>query len=393
MKDISTYVDNRDGKVQLYVRYKGERFKLSTTITSPVKFVGTDVPKTVTGYKGKSTMLRRWYTDIEEYMASHPDMDAAEMKAALKAILQGTDPSKTTKGRTLVDVLRTLAETKKTENTRRAYRCTAKNVETYDPSALMGDITPAWLTDFENHELTKSRPSQQKDGKGKARVGRKPNGVAIDLRNIRAAFNWAISNGWTDNYPFRRYKIRYEETRKRDLSLAQVRTIQTSGGRYCDTFILMLYLIGINISDLYHLPKDCIRDGRLEYRRNKTGRLFSIKVEPEAKVIIDRYKGADHLLCFAETCKDYKVFLHHMNKALDDLVKGCTSYWSRHTWASMAAALDIPVETISRALGHSVGASVTSIYIHFDNKKVDEANRKVIDHIHKTPHPSQGRTR
>ena len=45
----------------------------------------------------------------------------------------------------------------------------------------------------------------------------------------------------------------------------------------------------------------------------------------------------------------------------------------------MAASLDIPIEAVSRALGHSVWASVTSIYIHFDNRKVDEANRKVID--------------
>ena len=381
MKNISTYVQKRDGKVFLLVNYNGERFKLATTITSSVKFAGTDVPKGVAGYKAKSTMLRRWYTDIEEYMATHHDKEAVEMKAALKAIIQGTDPEKTTKGKTLVEVLRSLAETKKAENTRRAYRCTAKNVESFDPSALMGDITPAWLTNFENHELTKSRPSQQKDGKGKERVGRKPNGVAIDLRNIRAAFNWAIANGWTENYPFRRFKIKFEETRKRNLTLEQVRTIQMHGGRYADTFMLIVYLIGINISDLYHLPKDCIRDGRLEYRRNKTGRLFSIKVEPEAQAIIDRYAGTDTLLSFVETCKDYKVFLHHMNKTLDGIVKGCTSYWSRHTWASMAASLDIPIETISRALGHSVGASVTAIYIHFDTRKVDEANRKVIDSL------------
>ncbi len=70
MKDITTYVQKRDGKVFLLVNYKGERFKMATTITSTVKFVGTDVPKTVTGYKAKSAMLRRWYTEIEEYMAT-----------------------------------------------------------------------------------------------------------------------------------------------------------------------------------------------------------------------------------------------------------------------------------------------------------------------------------
>jgi len=43
--------------------------------------------------------------------------------------------------------------------------------------------------------------------------------------------------------------------------------------------------------------------------------------------------------------------------------------------------LDIPKETISAALGHEIGSSTTSIYINFDQKKVDDANRKVIDFL------------
>ncbi|MFK2229309.1 integrase [Bacteroides fragilis] len=57
------------------------------------------------------------------------------------------------------------------------------------------------------------------------------------------------------------------------------------------------------------------------------------------------------------------------------------TYWARHTWATIAAGLDIPKETISEALGHEIGSSVTSIYIDFNRQKVDDANRKVIDYI------------
>lgn len=58
-----------------------------------------------------------------------------------------------------------------------------------------------------------------------------------------------------------------------------------------------------------------------------------------------------------------------------------SSYWARHTWATVAASLDIPKETISAALGHEIGSEVTSIYIKFDRKKIDEANRKVIEYL------------
>lgn len=55
-------------------------------------------------------------------------------------------------------------------------------------------------------------------------------------------------------------------------------------------------------------------------------------------------------------------------------------YWARHTLATIAASLDIPKETISHALGHG-NDTVTDIYIDFDKKKVDEANRKVLDYV------------
>ena len=95
--------------------------------------------------------------------------------------------------------------------------------------------------------------------------------------------------------------------------------------------------------------------------------------------------------------KNYKDFLHRMNIGLQKIgdverkglggkkhvtpkFPGISSYWSRHTWATIAASLDIPKETIAAALGHSSN-SVTDIYIKFDRKKVEEANRKVIDHL------------
>ena len=165
-------------------------------------------------------------------------------------------------------------------------------------------------------------------------------------------------------------------------------------------FMLMFYLIGINAADLFLAKPDSIDNGRLEYKRAKTGKLYSIKIEPEAMEIINRYRGNNYLLNIMDEYKDYKNFLHRMGIALKEignmervgrggkkvrepLFKDLSSYWSRHTWATIAASIDIPKETISEALGHSIGSEVTSIYIKFDYKKVDEANRKVIDHIFK----------
>lgn len=58
-----------------------------------------------------------------------------------------------------------------------------------------------------------------------------------------------------------------------------------------------------------------------------------------------------------------------------------TSYWARYSWATYAADLDIPKDTISEALGHVHGSKITGVYIKFSRDKIDAANRKVIDYV------------
>jgi hypothetical protein len=66
----------------------------------------------------------------------------------------------------------------------------------------------------------------------------------------------------------------------------------------------------------------------------------------------------------------------------------CSGNWARHTWATMCAELDVPDPTISLGMGHRIaGHRTTAIYIKRDQRKVDEANRLVIDYVTKTvPH-------
>ena len=140
-------------------------------------------------------------------------------------------------------------------------------------------------------------------------------------------------------------------------------------------------------------PTD-VRGGRICYKRNKTGRLYDIKVEPEALEIIKRYKGKKYLLKYKDSSKfNIKHFESNLNFRLKRLGKFreyskepmfpyLSTYYNRHTWATLASEIDIPMEVIGRALGHSMwDNAVTSTYIKYDTKKIDEANRKVIDYL------------
>ena len=210
----------------------------------------------------------------------------------------------------------------------------------------------------------------------------------IHLRNIRAVFNDAIDNDITTAYPFRKLKVRPAATVKRNIKVDDLRKFLTveckpHQQKYVDAFKLTFLLCGINIGDLCLLMPDNVVDGRIEYIRQKTGRLYSIRIEPETEALLQQYKGRERLLSFAEGCKrhPYKAFANRMNVNLSELMTGITSYWSRHTWATIAASLDVPDDVISLALGHAARNATTAIYIERDRKKIDKANRRVIDWV------------
>jgi len=242
-----------------------------------------------------------------------------------------------------------------------------------DESLTFEDISVKWLNEFKVFLRTYCKSK---------------NGESIHFRNLRALFNFAISQETIRCYPFRTFKIEAQATEKRSMSVRQLRDfinlqVQPYQRPYKDCFILTFLLIGINIADLSQLKE--IKNGRVEYIRMKTGRPYNIKIEPEALAILNMYKGKEHLLSWFDNRKVYNSFANRCNMELGKLGKNIgidnlTLYWARHTWATVAYELDIPDDTISRALGHSMtsGASVTQIYIRTNNHKIDEANHKVI---------------
>lgn len=275
-------------------------------------------------------------------------------------------------------------ESKEKTRTKEIYAATLSRLKDYTDyydELRFTDITIDWLKNFDKF-LQRYSPSA--------------NARAIHLRNIRAVFNAAIDEELITHYPFRKYKIKTEETVKRSLTVRQLARLflyepKPYAEKYLDMFKLMFYLIGINTVDLAGLTE--IRSGRIEYHRAKTNRLYSIKVEPEALELIKKYIGEkDKLLNVFEDRDTYQSFGRLMNLALHDIGKemdgrsrvktfsNLTTYWARHTWATIAAELDIPKETIAKALGHG-GREVTDVYIRFDDKKIDKANRQVIDYL------------
>ena len=308
------------------------------------------------------------------------------------------------KGITLQKGFEMFIETKHKPRTKEIYELTANKINSYCSKILKIDYSQLYLSDIDYTWLITFDKWMQDEGN-------RTNTRSINLRNIRAVFNEMIKRKElsADLYPFKQFTIKAEETQKRSLTIQELRSIrdypcEAHLQKAVDIFFLSFYLAGINMVDLLGLPT-MARNERLVYRRSKTGVICDLVIPQEAWTIIDKYRGKNLLLSLCENYSDYKNIVYsindglqrvgeiswvnvlarngatHKKKVITPLFPKLTTYWARHTWATIAADLDIPDAVIDAALGHRSPYRMSEIYIKRNAKKVDAAIRKVIDYV------------
>ena len=396
MATVKFYLDKRrqkkDGTYPIKLNvFHNKQIMIATQLSASEKeWNGNEYSVRAQNYKPRNIVARGIINKAETVIFTLEQQEKLKSTTdkALKKLIEDAISSKVENQKTFLYYLDEFVSKKTNQGTKSIYTTTRNKIEEYDSHCTFESMDKSWLENFEAW-MAKTM---------------KVNAYAIHLRNIRSVFNYAIDEEYTTLYPFRRFSIKKEETRKRSLTAEQLRLLRDYPCeeyqiRYRDMFMLMFYLIGVNAADLFNAKRSALVNGRFEYKRAKTGKLYSIKVEPEAQDIIEKYKGKDYLLNIMDEYGNYKDFLHRMGiglkqigeterkglggkKSRNPLFPDLSSYWARHTWATVAAELDVPKEVIAHALGHSwANSTTTDIYIRFDMKKVDEANRKVIDFV------------
>ena len=159
-----------------------------------------------------------------------------------------------------------------------------------------------------------------------------------------------------------------------------------------DAFLFCFLARGMAFIDFVKLQKSDCQNGRIIYRRSKTRRLLSIKVNTMMVEIINRYADpkSEYLFPVLKTPtftqmayeKALQHYNYHLRKLAEEIgVDSLTSYVARHSWATQASRLHIPTRVISESMGHS-NERVTAIYLaSLDNHEIDMANKKVLDKI------------
>lgn len=232
--------------------------------------------------------------------------------------------------------------------------------------------------------------------------GKTWNSLSFYLRTIRSVYNRAIKEGKAkrDNYPFLNYSIKETKTAKRAIPKSDIQKIadldverDTNLWHARNYFMFSFYNIGMNFIDIAYLKMSNIVDGRLQYVRAKTGKPYSVKISAPVQEILLYYtedkKPTDFVFNIIEgktaeqKLQTYKNVRRSYAKWLRSLAKkaeinpNLTAYVARHSWATIAKDLNVPVSVISEGLGHE-DIKTTQIYLDsFDDDVIDKANELI----------------
>lgn len=204
------------------------------------------------------------------------------------------------------------------------------------------------------------------------------------LRNIRKIVKLCFANGWIKQDPFVYIKLKLKTVNTEFLSEEELNTINGKNFKYerlqqvADVFLFACFT-GYAYSDLKHLTIDNLvkeENGQewIHARRQKTDMLSHVPILPIVRNILDKYKNHDY-------CLKHNVLLpvlsnQKLNAYLKEIADICgitkniTCHVARHTFATTVTLNnDIPIESVSKMLGHS-SISMTQNYAKLLDKKV-----------------------
>lgn len=233
--------------------------------------------------------------------------------------------------------------------------------------------------------------------------GLQRNTISFYNRVLRSVYNQAVKEGYArQTHPFDQVYTGVDTTRKRALPVETLRRMarlpleDPDLALARDLFLFSFQARGMSFVDMAFLTRQSVRAGSIHYVRRKTGQPLIVRIEPWMQAILDRYADqcyGPYLLPILtsvdpkEAHAQYTVQISRHNRMLRKVAQMAgtdlpvSSYYARHSWATLARDAAIPLSVISSGMGHT-SERTTQIYLDtLDNSLVDQANRQIWEQI------------
>ena len=234
------------------------------------------------------------------------------------------------------------------------------------------EVTKGFVQDFEHFLRMKKQAS---------------NNTAVRyLRYLKNVMQYAIANKWATEDPFLGKRFKRTVADREALTEAELQRMMDLDLRTCprveavrDTFVFCCFtgLAFIDIKTLKRTDITTDTDGNMWIRkhREKTGELSVTPLFEVPRRLVEKYSG--HPKVIMENVVLPVISNQRMNdylKEVADLAKikrHLTSHIGRHTFATLSLSNHVPIETISKMLGHS-DIKTTQIYAKMQDRTIYE---------------------
>ena len=221
------------------------------------------------------------------------------------------------------------------------------------------------------------------------------NTVMKHIERFRKLINLSRKLGWMERDPFINFKAKRIKTERGFLSLLELQEIEKKNFTIPrlqlvrDLFIFSCYT-SLSYIDAINLSAENIRigiDGELwiYYNREKTTKPIHIPLLPKALDIIEKYKDKPKTILQGTVFP--KISNQKLNSYLKEIADLCgieknlTFHIARHTFATTVTLSNgMPIETVSKLLGHSKIAT-TQIYAKVIERKVSDDMHRLRKHF------------
>lgn len=212
------------------------------------------------------------------------------------------------------------------------------------------------------------------------------NTVMKHIQRLRKIITLAYHIEWIDKDPFIRWKPTFERTQREFLSTNELSNLETYEfpierlDRVRDLFVFSCYT-GISYTDIVKLTLDHVMIGMdgnkwIFTKRQKTGTPVKIPLLDKANAIIEKYKE-NPVTVYSETLlpvlsnEKINLYLKEIADAVG-IKKNLTFHMARHTFATTVTLSNgVPIETVSKLLGHTKLAT-TQIYARVLDRKISD---------------------
>ena len=208
------------------------------------------------------------------------------------------------------------------------------------------------------------------------------NGANKQIQRVKKIINYAIRSGYIQTNPMATFSIEFTPVHKVALTMDEINKLAGLDlNRQVlkdvrDVFLMQCYT-GLSYSDIKQLTQKHIQAGDngsqwIRMKRQKTSVSFVVPLLPMALTLVDKYlPNSASQLPLLPVISNQKM--NENLKVLQELAgipKNLTTHLARHSFAtSITLSNGVPIETVSRMLGHTK-LSTTQIYAKVLDTKI-----------------------